>query len=95
MRERECVCTVVCAVAETLEGRVFLCQWQARKGTVALDMGVHGLRVCSSKWEATMEKCQCEQMHPWEGQHRTGMCGWLVGGMGASNERNMYIHECG
>lgn len=25
-----------------------------------------------------MKKCQCEQMHPWEGQHRTGTCQWPV-----------------
>lgn len=43
---------------------MFMHLWQARKDMVALDRGGHEfVYVCLSKWEATIEKCQCEQMH--------------------------------
>lgn len=63
--ERECACVVVCAAAVTLwrDACVRVCGrqervWWHRTGWP------RSACVCSAKWEATMETCQCEQMHP-------------------------------
>ena len=64
---------------------MFMCLWQARKSIVALNGVSSSLCVCSSKWEATIEKCQCEQMHQWGDITGEGhACGRWVG---TSNQR--------
>lgn len=63
---------------------MLMCLWQARS-IVALDGASFSLCVCSSKWEATIEKCQCEQMHQWGDSTGEGhACGRWVG---TSNQR--------
>lgn len=63
---------------------MFMCLWQARS-IVALNGVSSGLCVCSSKREATIEKCQCEQMHQWGDITGEGhACGRWVG---TSNQR--------
>jgi hypothetical protein len=63
-RKRRGVFGAVCVAAGTMEGSLSLCVSQVGKGMgmVAVKEVYESLEVCLSKWEATMEKCQREQM---------------------------------